>query len=288
MGNIGAACTITYAEAKERVGKAAQLLKLVCGVGNNAAWLVVLDGIDHARRCRRYRANVKGGRVSWMFKQAIQAYHDYERRLLHATENRMFHMADMPADIRRKYGDISDREFFEFWQAVGGPAYTKTRPLISSLWNKYRLSLVNHGIADAEHVAWVMTAQAAIDLALTMYEGAMREATRMTQLPRRTLDGVFSQFSLRRVSQLWQRAMIALAPETEPIKLSAVEERNIDLGLRQLMDAWMNPETLYQSTSDAVRDYDEVFATVGFQKMVLREIADVKNETIKNLEDEET
>ena len=41
-----------------------------------------------------------------------------------------------------------------------------------------------HGIADAEHVAWVMTAQAAIDLALTMYEGAMREATRMTQLPR--------------------------------------------------------------------------------------------------------
>jgi hypothetical protein len=32
-----------------------------------------------------------------------------------------------------------------------------------------------------------------------------------------------------------------------------------------------------------VEDYDEIFATRGFQKKVLREIAEVKAETLANL-----
>ena len=79
--------------------------------------------------------------------------------------------------------------------------------------------------------------------------------------------------------------MMVLAPETEPIKLDTLEEKNIDLGLRQLMEAWLDPELLYSSTSETVEDYDEIFRTKGFQKKVLREIAEVREETLKNLEE---
>jgi hypothetical protein len=196
----------------------------------------------------------------------------------------MFHMDDMNEDVRRKYGNISDAEYYEFWKGVGAVAYTKTKPMITSLWNKYRVSLIQHNVRDAEHVAWVMTAQAALDLAGAMYESAMKECETGYGLSRKILDAVFGQFSLKTISKNWMRALLLLTPETEPIKLSDMEERNIDFGLRQLMEAWLDPELLYSSASGAVEDYNEIFATKGFVKKVQREIAEVKEETLKELE----
>ena len=278
---------MTNEEIQRAFYSAASVVKLICGVANNAAWLVMMDAYDHAKQCRRFKVSVKGGHtVKWFFKNAINEWNDYERNLLRATTNRMFHLADMSEEVRRKYGDITDDEYYEFWKGIGGPAYTKTRPMITSLWNKYRLSLLKHDVKDAEHIAWVMTAQAAIDLAGTMYESALRECETGYHLPRKPLEQVFGQFSLKRLSKAWMRAMYMLAPETEDITPDPLDEKNIEMGLRQLMEAWMEPDLLYSSTSETVEDYDEIFRTKGFQKKVLREIADVRAETIKNLQED--
>ena len=276
-----------YEEIVKAVSNAAAIFKLVCGVGNNAAWLVMMDGYDHAKRCKAFRRSLRGGHmVGWYFKKAVNDFKDYERQLLTTGKNRMFHVADMTEDVRRKYGDISDAEYYEFWKGVGGVAYAKTQPHITSLWNKYRVSLVKHDVKDAEHVAWVMTAQAAIDLSLAMYESAMKECETGMNLHRKLLDGIFGQFSLRTVSKDWMRALMLLAPETDNYQLDSTEERNIDLGLQQLMEAWLDPELLYSSASGAVDEYEEIFATKCFMKKVQREIADVRAETLKELESE--
>ena len=276
-----------YEEIVKAVSNAAAIFKLVCGVGNNAAWLAMMDGYDHAKRCKAFRRSCKGGHmVGWYFKKAVNDFKDYERQLLTTGKNRMFHVADMTEDVRRKYGDISDAQYYEFWKGVGGVAYAKTQPHITSLWNKYRVSLVKHDVKDAEHVAWVMTAQAAIDLSLAMYESAMKECETGMNLHRKLLDGIFGQFSLKTVSKDWMRALMLLAPETDNYQLDSTEERNIDLGLQQLMEAWLDPELLYSSASGAVDDYEEIFATNGFVKKVQREIAEVKAETLKELENE--
>lgn len=277
---------MTKEEIEKVVGKSAAIFKLVCGVGNNAAWLVMMEGYDHARRCKAFRRSLKGGHsVGWYFKRAINDFNAYERNLLTTPVNRMFHVADMSDEVRRKYGDISDAEFYEFWKGVGGVAYAKTKPLITSLVNKYRVSLLQHEVKDADHVAWVMCAQAALDLAGAMYESAMKECDADMKLSRRVLDEVFAQFSLKTVSKDWMRAMCLLSP-IGPIKLTDVEERNIDYGLRQLMEAWLDPELLYSSASGAVDDYSEIFASKGFVKKVQREIAEVKAETLRELENE--
>jgi hypothetical protein len=276
-----------YEEIVKAVSNAAAIFKLVCGVGNNAAWLAMMDGYDQAKRCKAFRRSLKGGHmVGWYFKKAVNDFKDYERQLLTTEKNRMFHVADMTEDVRRKYGDISDAQYYEFWKGVGGVAYAKTQPHITSLWNKYRVSLVKHDVKDSEHVAWVMTAQAAIDLAGAMYESAMKECETGMNLHRKLLDGIFGQFSLKTVSKDWMRAMMLLAPETDDYQLDSTEERNIDLGLQQLMEAWLDPELLYSSASGAVDDYEEIFATKGFVKKVQREIAEVRAETLKELENE--
>lgn len=267
-----------YGEAQKKMCAAASVIKLVCGVANNASWLVMLDAMDHARQCRRY-----GGNVKRQFKQCLEMFHAYERKLIYANENRMFHLADMAPEIRKKYGDITDRQYYEFWTSTGASAYQRTQPEITSLANKYRLSLQKHGAKDAEHVAWVMTAMASLELAGQLYERIINESVKSYGLPRRIFDHVFSQFSLSEISKAWCKAMCALAPESVDYKLDDVEERNIELGLIQLQDAWLDTDTLYDSVSDAVDDYDEVFRTKGEQKKALREIATVKSETEKEL-----
>ena len=93
---------MTYEETVKLMGNAAAVVKLICGVANNAAWLTVLEAHDHARRCPNYRHEVKH-----KFKNAIQSLRDYERNLIHTSENRMFHLADMSERVRKKYGNIT-------------------------------------------------------------------------------------------------------------------------------------------------------------------------------------
>lgn len=278
--------TMTIEELEHAMAAAASVVKLICGVGNNAAWLVVLEAYDHAKQHRRFNQSIKGGkRVGWYFRRVMKLYHEYEHRLVDGKTNRMFHLADMDEQTRRKYGDgMTDREYYDFWAAIGGPAYTKTHPLVTSLWNKYRLSLQKHDVVDADKVAWVMTAQAALELAGSMYDMAIDECEKGYGIPRSLLQYVFGQFSMKEIAREWYRAMMVLAPETDPIKPSELDEKNIDMGIRQLMDAWMDHDTLYASTADTVANYDEVFRTAGFQKKVLREIAEVREETKREYE----
>ena len=82
-----------YEEIVKAVSNAAAIFKLVCGVGNNAAWLVMMDGYDHAKRCKVFRRSLKGGHmVGWYFKRAVNDFKDYERQLLTTEKNRMFHV----------------------------------------------------------------------------------------------------------------------------------------------------------------------------------------------------
>lgn len=260
----------------QRLSKAAALVKLACGTANNAAWLVVLDGVDHAKRCKRY-----GFRVRQAFNQAIQEWHLYEAGLKYAKFNRMFRLSDMSEEIRRKYGDITDAEYYNFWASIGGPAYMKTKPLITSLWNKHRLSLESHKVKDAEHVAWVLTASVSIKLALDIHSHALQECVNMN-IPVRLVHDVFDQFSIARLDKAWCKAMNMLAPDAV-YDLDVLESRNIQMGMEQLRDAWLDPTLLYKSTMQSVEDYEEIFATRGFQKKVMREIADVEQATIQEL-----
>lgn len=269
---------MTYEEAVQRMAHSAGVVKLICGVANNAAWLSMLDGYDHARQCRTYRHHVKRA-----FKAAVESFHAYERQLLYNRENRMFHLADMTPAIRKKYGDITDREYYDFWAATGSVAYQKTKPLLSSLWNKYRKSLEKEYVSDAEHVAWVLVADASLGLACGMFERCLRDCEHDEKLPRALLDRVFGQFSLLPTARLWRKALLAMSPDAEAKKPSGGDGHNIELGLVQLRDAWMDPTLLYTSTMDTVEEYSEVFRTKGEQKKSLREIADAKNLIEKEL-----
>ena len=56
------------------------------------------------------------------------------------------------------------------------------------------------------------------------------------------------------------------------------------MGVTHLAEAWANPDLLYDSSSNAIHDFDEIFRTKGEMKKSLREIADMKSRTQEELE----
>ena len=264
----------TAEQLDHQLSGAASMVKLACGVGNNAAYAVMLTAHDHIKMHPNYRHEVKR-----LYRQAFTMFRQREGQLLHRTTNRFFHVADMTPEVRKKYGNITDAQYFEFWQGLGALAYREGQPLITSLHNKYRLSLLGHGIALPDIVAWPMTAQACLELACTLYNAAVRSCAEEYHLPIGPLRDLFAPFSLRPVADVWNKALTLTDPKADTYDLNEGEKRNIQLGLEQLEELWANPKFLYNSAFTATEDFEDIFRTKGENKKALREIGEIMQET---------
>lgn len=260
-------------ELTHRMAHASSVVKLVCGVGNNATALIMLEAHDYIKQHPNYRQRVK-----MLYRLAIQRQRDMEKVLLHTSTNRFFHLGDMSPETRKIYGNISDAEYFEFWQGTGARAYTETRPMLTSLWNKYRLSLIHHDILHADSLAWSMTAMAAMELACKMYDSVVRTVANDNDLPHQALNNVFQFFNLRPVADIWRTALDATEPKACGYELDEMEDRNIQMGIEQLEEAWNNTDTIFDMAAGATEDFAEMFRTKGEWKKALRVIKEAKVE----------
>ena len=269
---------LTMQELTLRMARAARVVKLICGVGNNATALILLDANDKMKAHPNYRHRVK-----MLYRQAINKHRELEKVLLHTRTNRFFHIADMDDQTRKIYGNISDAEFFELWQGTGARAYMATRPLVTSLWNKYRLALIHHEFPHPDTLAWSMTAMAALELACKMYESSIRTVAEDHDLPHDAVERVFHVFNLKPVADIWRKAMEATEPKIVNCQLSEIDDRNIQMGIIQLEDAWNDTNTLFDMAAGAIEDFAELFRTKGEWKKALRIIKEAKQEAKEHL-----
>ena len=285
---------VSKGELHQRLGAAASMVKLVMGVANGCALAIMLDcfseingkAIDSKTGQRkpphpRYKHTVKSA-----YKHAIDEYHAYEHRLIYATVNRFFHVDDLSPKYRKIYGNITDAQFFEFWKGTSGTAYQISRPLVTSLHNKYRLSLINHKIPNPDILAWAMVAQACLTLAVDMHAHAVDDAIQaLPMFQPHQVRGLFANFSLHRVREAWTRAL----EMTEDIRyqLDDLEEKNINMGILQLAETWANPDYMYDSVVETLPEYVDIFRTKGEMKKALRNIEEVRAQTWNELEKEE-
>lgn len=254
------------------------MVKLMTGVANNAAVQVMLDAHDQVKRHPKYKQRVK-----MLYKRAIDAWHSYEKGLLYADFNRFFRVEDMTDRVRKKYGDITDKDYFDFWKGLGAKAYADGRPLVTSLQNKYRLSLVNHKVSNEQPMAWAMTGGACLTLAVDICNEAIRWSSDEYGIPHTVTRNVFGQFSMKRVLDAWNVALDATEDMT--FDLDEIEFRNIQAGVRQIAELWTNPRMFYGAAMSAIPDFDELFRTKGEMMKAMREIKEIESETLRNLSD---
>jgi len=288
---------ITVQQLEQTVAQVAGFVKMMTGVANNAALAIMLHCLNKIADVRSKESYAEEPwhphprykqRVKQLFNQALQEKDRYRRQLMYPGEHgiRFFRVSDMPDEARRKYGVINDKTYFEFWEGTGALAYQKSQPLVGSLWNKFRLSLQHHGVPNAEQVAWGLVAANVLELAVVVWQRAMKSAHEAFEglLTMDYVEQLYQPFSLHRVSLKWRQALSLLAPEVSTYSLDSLEERNIEMGVQQLMELWISPDLPFDSTIKAVEDFsDDIFSTPGHAKKAMRELADMRNKAVEDL-----
>lgn len=267
---------------KEEIGQAliaaSSFMKTMAGVANNAAWSACCEATRYIQQHPRYLSRVAGGHtVAYCYKRAFNALKLYERALVYADTNRFFHVADMPASARKRYGDITDREYYDFWAATGFVAYQRTRPFFTSLVNKLRLSFEAHGVDHADLAAWSNAAGLALEEAVNIYDRTIVACSRNWPLvPASAWRRVFGCFSLRDVATLWSSAHNSLTNGSDFFEPDPVELRNVVSGYEQLGEKWTSEDTIFGSLSETSANYEEVFRTNGEMKKAQRQFAEMR------------
>lgn len=265
------------------LNSAIRMVKLCCGVANNAAWMACLEAYDHITAHPAFNVQQKGGVTPRKeFRRCLNGFHAYERRLLWNPENPFFHVADLTPESRKSFGKITDRDYYDLWAAAGAYAYQQTRPFFTSLVNKVRLAFTAHGLENPDILAWASTGGITLNLAEHVYNSAIHACPRLcpeARIPERTFDKALHDFSLAPVAKLWREAMNTLAP-TEEIELTETEEKNIKAGIDQLEKKWTDADTLFGSNIQTAEDYAELFRTNGEMKKTMSEFAKMRDELV--------
>lgn len=268
-------------DLEDRCASAAGLVKEIMGVANNAAWLVALDAYDKLKTLPNWRQQVKGGHtVAQNFKRVFDAFHDYEKRLIYDQEFRFFDLQDMPEKTRKMYGNISNREYYEFWAATGGSSYNRTRPLVTSLWNKYRVALIRGGINDktADIAGWGMCAEACLNSASNIYHQCLRMVHEDFELPLKGLERSFYYFDLKDIAKLWDDAMQSALPKIYETEISDTDGKNISDGIQQILEAWTNGDDIYDDMEQTLEECGEdVMKTKGYIQKALDEVREFRD-----------
>ena len=145
--------------------------------------------------------------------------------------------------------------------------------------------MMGHGISYSDITAWGMVGVTCLQIAIMLYENAIDDAIKNLSPDVREAKTreLFAGFSLRRVHSAWKKAVSLMEPNMF-YKLDPIEDRNIELGIRQIAETWINPDFIYDSLSEGVQDFDDVFRTKGEMKKALRNIAEIREEVYQNLE----
>lgn len=254
-------------QIEQRIWRASGLVKTLCCMPNNVAYITLYNAYDYARRHPGFRMETKK-----LYRDAMESYKVYERRLYAATENRMFHLNDLTANCRKRYGDITDKEYFEFWQDIGSRGYTLALPHLQALTHKFRTQLKKRDTPHYEILAHQLLAQTMLTTAVAFHRSAITLAIDKDKVPSEIAGKLYGQFSLAAVEKKFSKALLSLCPNR--VGLDEVEERNIEMTVKDITDIFANEENINKVLIDGVADNEDIFRTKGEMKKTLRQCAE--------------
>lgn len=267
----------TRQELASRLSKASSAVKTVCGVGNNAAILFMLESHDEIKKTPLYRHKVK-----YAFKEAITAMNDYRKHLRSASMNgnRFFCLEDMSPEVRDKYGNITNEEYFDYWESVGSFAYQKIKPHCLCLMHKYKSYLEDIGVQHAREKSFAFVTDVLLNIAESMYNDVIEQIAIEYSFDSKNISRFFHKFCISDLKQKWRKAWVVFDPDAS-LDIPEDKFRNIELSIEQIVDALRNQDTIYDSIIDATQGYDDIFRTKKQHKDAIREIRRVKRENKK-------
>lgn len=255
-------------------------VKLIMGTVCNVAVWQMMDGFHAVTHSGQYRHEVKKA-----FRQMYRQLTAWEYDLRHSG---YFQVKDIPEEhLKRFHEGLTYQELFEFWQGLGSLAYTSLQPHMEALRHKLYTFGIRNGLnhKDAQLCGTVLMTVTTLQLAVRVFDwciecvmndpGFRKSIGRVTDtaMERKVLNAVFLPFNMTRLALQWQKASELLKACNLP--LTEEENHNIELSIGSFTDIFLKDDKFYyECYMKAVEDTDEIFASLGQQKKMLREIAE--------------
>lgn len=235
------------------------VLKTELGILYPFQWYGCLDLIDRIKKTNYYRQGVKLGLNGYLKEMALK-----RSMMLNPPMGtpRLFHVVEFPKAVQmRLREDLTDEEFYDFWEGQGLVAHSKNKQLIDSLIWKFRKFYDQRGVRCAEVLSLLTAGEALIRICAVQYHERLRTFREMFGYNKEDAHRCFEMFDLTRASHVWHTAVKPLCHNVENIVLDALNERNVVLGLQQLMEEMTLTKKVFEITRQNVVDNPEVFRT---------------------------
>lgn len=225
-------------------------VKQIAGIVNNATWFAMIDAIDAVRKHPRYKQRVKLD-----FKTALQKFKDYEA-ILQCDEHRgLFDLKNLTPEARKKYGSITNQDYYEYWCAVGGSAYMLSKDKMQEITDALTEHLNTEGYNHTDILAKLLLASTCMEHAILCVDGIIEAGCRDVRLSVADGKKFYSVLSLRPVHTAWQKAISTLEPSIGDMLVPEHVYKHYD-GLGEL---WRSEEFIINCIRKTSVDYEEIF-----------------------------
>lgn len=270
----------TYHESICEILTMTSQFKLEIGIFFVYLRFISLDAIDKVKEGKAFRHGVK-----YNLNKFLVELDRLRTMLIYPPENcvRMFHLEDMPRSTRMMYRqDLTDKEYFEFWENQGMVAFNETHKHVYALQWRYEKALNERGVKKAKVLAWLATGSSMIEMYVNSYTLMIERFSKLFGYPKSLLISYYNGFDLTRARELWYGAMLQFVPDGDNILSDVLNERNVVLGLQQIVCELGDAERQLEYTRINVEENREVFSSKNYWLKAIDEVVSLKADLHEN------
>lgn len=244
-------------------------LKYAMAVANNVPMSTMLESIDKIRECGLYKHQTKK-----MLKDVTNEYSNYMRDIRHSKHTAyLFNVSDICSEHKRYFrSGMTNDEYFDLWDDMGAFAYKRYRPMVVMLRFKYKVSIENHKVKNGDLYSYLLTTLLTFMIAKKYYSAIRSNICKEYNIESQEFDMRFSPFNIERVERAWRGIAKHLIGTERKYELDNFEMSNLQLAIEQLEEKISDDINNNYSVRDAFENNEELFATKGMHKKVMREI----------------
>lgn len=274
MGAIGKSATVMDAED----GAMCAILKGRIAPLYSLARYICYDAIDKVKEAGEYRHEVKRH-----VKQYMAEMEKRRKAMIDPPEGRrsFFSVKTLSEKTRARFrADITDEEYFELWEYTGAVAFNKIHAEIYALQWKYEKALKARNAKKAKIIAWLLTASSIIRMYEVEFIELMNTFKRTFGYPDIVLKNFFEPFEPKMQLTLWDKIVECYGSILTPILAECLDERNVEIGLTDIVQKIGRTEETYRLARTAVEENPELFRSKKAWREQLAEI----DELVEDLE----
>ena len=233
------------------------VLKAEMGIVFPFQWYGCLDIIDKVKATKHFKQGVKKGLNGYISEMKIK-----RAQLLYPPHGstRMFHVGDFNKSTLMKFREgITDEEYYDLWESQGLVAHAKNKTLINSLIWKLQKSFNERGDKNAEVLALLCAGEAIIRLCLVHHNEKMKVFRDQYGYGLEDVHRCFEMFNIAKAAHQWHIALNSLDHNICEKLCEILDERNVVIGLKQIMEELTEVDNVLKITRENVVNNREIF-----------------------------